>query len=67
MIGVRGHALVEVARREGGDDADDLFEAEAQRRAAGERRNRGAALPAASRFLTTTSLQCGVRFSMTPD
>jgi hypothetical protein len=40
VIGVRGHALVEVAWRKRLDDADDLLEAEPQRGAAGKCGNR---------------------------
>src|ERR1035437_6599277 len=44
VIGMRGHTLVEVPRRERRDDADNLLETEPQGRAAGERRNGGADL-----------------------
>jgi len=64
VIGVRGHTLVEVSRRERRDDADDLLETEPQGRAAGERRNGGADLARRGDGLTTASLQCGARFSM---
>jgi hypothetical protein len=64
VIGVRGHALVEVPRRERRDAPTISPKPNPRAAPPASAETVARTLPAATMALTTASLQCGVRFSM---